>query len=49
MSKTAFVFPGQGSRKVGMGADPLEAAPEVLERYLRHADEASGSRSAGSA
>jgi [acyl-carrier-protein] S-malonyltransferase len=42
MSKTAFVFPGQGSQKVGMGADLLEAAPEVFERYLLQADEASG-------
>jgi [acyl-carrier-protein] S-malonyltransferase len=42
MSKTAFVFPGQGSQKVGMGSDLLEAAPDVFEHYLRMADEASG-------
>lgn len=42
MSKTAFVFPGQGSQKVGMGADLLEAAPEVFDRYLALADQASG-------
>jgi [acyl-carrier-protein] S-malonyltransferase len=42
MSKTAFVFPGQGSQKVGMGADLLDAAPEVFDRYLGMADEASG-------
>jgi [acyl-carrier-protein] S-malonyltransferase len=42
MGKTAFVFPGQGSQKVGMGADLLEAAPEVFDRYLGQADEASG-------
>lgn len=42
MSKTAFVFPGQGSQKVGMGSDLLEAAPDVFERYLSMADEASG-------
>jgi [acyl-carrier-protein] S-malonyltransferase len=42
MSKTAFVFPGQGSQKVGMGADLLEAAPDVFDRYLSQADEASG-------
>jgi [acyl-carrier-protein] S-malonyltransferase len=42
MSKTAFVFPGQGSQKVGMGSDLLEAAPEVFDRYLAQADEASG-------
>lgn len=42
MSKTAFVFPGQGSQKVGMGSDLLEARPELLEPYLEQADEASG-------
>jgi [acyl-carrier-protein] S-malonyltransferase len=42
MGKTAFVFPGQGSQKVGMGADLLEAAPDVFEQYLSQANEASG-------
>jgi [acyl-carrier-protein] S-malonyltransferase len=42
VGKTAFLFPGQGSQKVGMGADLLEAEPEVFERYLTQADEASG-------
>ena len=42
MAKTAFLFPGQGSQKVGMGADLLEARPEVFDRYLEQADEASG-------
>jgi [acyl-carrier-protein] S-malonyltransferase len=42
MGKTAFLFPGQGSQKVGMGADLLEARPEVFDRYLSAADEASG-------
>src|SRR3712207_154538 len=42
MGKTAFLFPGQGSQKVGMGADLLETDPEVFDRYLNAADEASG-------
>jgi len=42
MGKTAFLFPGQGSQKVGMGSDVLEARPEVFDRYLNAADEASG-------
>lgn len=42
MSQIAFVFPGQGSQKVGMGADLLQAAPEVFGRYLDMADQASG-------
>jgi [acyl-carrier-protein] S-malonyltransferase len=42
MSKTAFLFPGQGSQKVGMGAELRESRPEVYDRYLDRADEASG-------
>jgi [acyl-carrier-protein] S-malonyltransferase len=42
MGKVAFVFPGQGSQKVGMGADLLESDPAVFDRYLTAADEASG-------
>ena len=42
MGKLAFVFPGQGSQKVGMGADLLAARPEVFDRYFNEADAAAG-------
>jgi [acyl-carrier-protein] S-malonyltransferase len=42
MGTIAFVFPGQGSQKVGMGSALLEAVPEVFERYVGAAEEASG-------
>jgi [acyl-carrier-protein] S-malonyltransferase len=42
MAKIAFLFPGQGSQKVGMGADLLEARPDVFDRYMEQADAVSG-------
>ena len=42
MSKTAFLFPGQGSQKVGMGADLLESRPDIFDRFIDQAEQESG-------
>src|SRR2546425_7170940 len=42
MIRLAFVYPGQGSQKVGMGSRLLTEDQELFDRYFSLADEVSG-------
>ncbi|GAC1519720.1 MAG: ACP S-malonyltransferase [Chloroflexota bacterium] len=42
MGNIAFIFPGQGSQRVGMGKQLCERYPDIEERYFRRADEVLG-------
>ncbi len=42
MPRTVFMFPGQGSQKVGMGRDLAERYPDIAKRILGTADEVLG-------
>jgi [acyl-carrier-protein] S-malonyltransferase len=42
VSAIAFLYPGQGSQKVGMGSELLASEPDLLDEYLAQAEAAAG-------
>lgn len=42
MKKIGFLYPGQGSQRVGMGKELAQANPALFERYLVHSDRVAG-------
>lgn len=42
MKKIGFLYPGQGSQKVGMGKELAQSHPALFEQYLVHSDRVAG-------
>src|SRR5437764_1059896 len=42
MGKIGFLYPGQGSQKVGMGKELAQSNPALFERYLIQSDQVAG-------